>query len=185
MKYIWFTAALIIADIYCFAPCHHLHVLILPFFISFFFSCHGSCTQPVQPVLALTCNSFHTLARRNRLNFAYITRQRHNALFFSAHCPTQWTINEHLQALTGLTLTITGLYTCLWSSQSARWRCLSSGACWGFPKISHFEHFTADRSPPCRLRMMLTPEEQVVSHLKEQCVKIDHPYNPNPYYCYD
>lgn len=37
----------------------------------------------------------------------------------------------------------------------------------------------------CRLRMMLTPEEQVVSHLKEQCVKIDHPYHPNPYYCYD
>lgn len=75
IMYMWFTAALIIADIYWFTPCHHLHVLILPFFVSFFFSCHGSCTDPVQPVLALTCNSFHTLARRNRLNFAYIKRQ--------------------------------------------------------------------------------------------------------------
>lgn len=181
----WFTAALTIADIYWFTPCHHLHVLILPFFISFFFSCHGSCTDPVQPVLALTCNSFHTLARRNRLNVAYITRQDTTPCFSlrtALHNEPWMNICRCWRDLPWL------LPGCVFVSRRASQ--LGDGLSPPVPAEVFQKYPTLNislpyRSPPCRLRMMLTPEEQVVSQLKEQCVKIDHPYHPNPYNCYD
>lgn len=185
------------ADVHWLTPYHHIPVLIV-LFLSFLRSWLSSCTPSLYSLFSpLHKPAFTRWARSpaspanepQQAKYLHILHvKRHNAYILFPLWPLTLTGKLKWTSM-GADKAYLDVYRVVPSPLVEPVSQLGDSASPPVPAEVFQKYTTLNillpyRSPLCRLRMMLTPEEQVVSDLKGQCDKIDHRYDGNPCNCY-